>query len=86
MKVGFEPIAAYDSQADKVYVGIKIDKKAAYEELRNAIGKALGFAVSRVYVCADSLRFIFAKAASHEGAIARLLNKSEPAGQPAASS
>jgi large subunit ribosomal protein L10 len=95
MKVGFEPVAAYDREDDKVYVGIKIDKKKAYEELRDAIGRAFGFAVSRVYVCADSLRLILAKAASHEGAIAKLLNKTEkqgpsetaePAGQPAASS
>src|SRR3989338_1882329 len=27
MKVGFEPVAAYDSKSSKVYVGIKIDKK-----------------------------------------------------------
>jgi large subunit ribosomal protein L10 len=89
MKVGFEPVAAYDREDDKVYVGIKIDKKGAYDELREAIGKALGFAVSRVYVCTESLRFILAKAAAHESAIANLLNKSqpsqnEPAVQPAA--
>ncbi len=92
MKVGFEPVAAYDKEDDKVYVGIRIDKKKAYEDLRDAIGRALGFAVSRVYVCTDSLKFILAKAASHEAAIAKLLNKTEPdkpvepAGQPAASS
>jgi large subunit ribosomal protein L10 len=77
MKVGFEPVAAYDATNDRVYVGIKIDKKKAYEELREAIGKAIGFAVGRVYLCADSLRFILAKAAMQGTAIENLYNKSQ---------
>ncbi len=77
MKVGFEPIAAYDSVSDKVYVGIKIDKKVAYEELRSSIGKALGFAVSISYPTKESLTFIFAKASAHEKALQALVDKSQ---------
>ncbi|MBI2632120.1 50S ribosomal protein L10, partial [Candidatus Pacearchaeota archaeon] len=36
MKVGFEPIAAYDTKDKKVYSGIKIDKKKTLEELKTA--------------------------------------------------
>ena len=43
MQVGFEPVAAYDKQEDKLYEGIKIDKKGTLENLREMIGKALGF-------------------------------------------
>ena len=74
MKVGFEPIAAYDKEDDKVYVGIKIDKKAAYEELRELIGKALGFAVSRGYVTNETVSLFIAKAGREEIALNNLLS------------
>jgi len=97
MKVGFEPIAAYDREDDKVYVGIKIDKKGAYDELRAMIGKALGFAVARGYVTKETVSQFIAKAGREEIAITNLLNKQatsettsapapETAGQPAVSS
>lgn len=101
MKVGFEPLAAYDREDDKVYVGIKIDKKAAYEELRELIGKALGFAVSRGYVTKETVSLFIAKAGREEIALSSLVNKpvtaeaatqesqpstTEATGQPAASS
>lgn len=72
MKVGFIPIAAYDSDDDKVYVGIKIDKKGAYEELKESIKKALGFAINVKYPTEKTIRFFLAKAAMEEKAIARL--------------
>lgn len=69
MKVGFEPIAAYDKIEDKVYVGIKIDKKGVLESLREAIGKSFGFAVGRSYVSQDTIKYLIAKAGLHEKAI-----------------
>lgn len=69
MKVGFEPIAAYDVKEDKVYTGIKIDKKTALEELRYAIGKARGFAINLAYATADTISALIAKAAMQEKAI-----------------
>ena len=73
MKVGFEPIAAYDAKANKLYVGIKIDKKATLEELRSLIGKALGFAVGRGYPTKETIGFIIAKASREEKAISKLI-------------
>ncbi|MDO8509240.1 MAG: 50S ribosomal protein L10 [Nanoarchaeota archaeon] len=76
MKVGFIPIAAYDSVSDQVYVNIVIDKKIAYEELRSSIGKALGFAVKIGYVCKETLSRLLGKASAEEKAIENLINKS----------
>jgi large subunit ribosomal protein L10 len=84
MKVGFEPVAAYDKEDDKVYVGIKIDKKGAYEELKEMISKALGFAVARGYVTKETVSLFIAKAGREEIAMNNLLNKSQaPAAAPA---
>lgn len=69
MKVGFEPLAAYDSVSEKVYVGIKIDKKKAHEELKNAISKALGFAVAIGYTTAETISYFIAKASAEETAL-----------------
>lgn len=77
MKVGFEPIAAYDSAAEKVYAGIKIDKKALLDELRISIGKALGFARNRGYVVKETLSFFFGKANAEEKAIEKLINNKQ---------
>jgi len=86
MKVGFEPLAAYDANSKKIYVGIKIDKKSALEELRLSISRALGFAVNIEYPTKESLSFILAKAAREEKAIENILNKSQPAQKSAESS
>ena len=82
MKVGFEPIAAYDRDDDKVYVGIKIDKKKAYEELLDMIRKALGFAVARGYVTKETVSLFISKAGREEIALVNLINSKSA--QPAA--
>lgn len=75
LKVGFEPIAAYDNSVQKVYTGIKIDKKKTLEELRASIGKALGFAVAIKYLTKETLQYFLAKAAAEEKAIELLVAK-----------
>ncbi|MDP3881260.1 MAG: 50S ribosomal protein L10 [Nanoarchaeota archaeon] len=77
MKVGFDPIAAYDAKAAKVYVGIRIDKKQAATDLRVAISKALSFAVNVKYPTAETIKFFLAKAAAEEKAIQALIDKSQ---------
>lgn len=79
MKVGFEPIAAYDAIDDKVYVGIKIDKKGTLEELRLLIGKAFGFAVNVKYTTFETVKYFIARAGLEEKAILSLVNKQTPA-------
>ena len=73
MKVGFAPIAAYDSISEKIYVGIKIDKTATLEELRISLSKALNFALNIKYVSKETISRFIAKAAMEEKAIEKLI-------------
>lgn len=77
MKVGFEPLVAYDSSEDKVYIGIKIDKAGTLNDLRIAIGKARGFAVNLAYVCKETISSLIGKAAMQEKAIIKLTTTKE---------
>jgi large subunit ribosomal protein L10 len=73
MKVGFEPVAAYDAKDEKIYVGIKIDKKLILEELRNAIVRAMSFAVNRGYVSKDTIGYIIGKAGREENILSKII-------------
>ncbi len=66
MKVGFIPVAAYDAVSDKIYSNIKIDKRAALEELGALIGKAMGFAINIGYICKETVTYFIKKAALEE--------------------
>ncbi|MBI2124417.1 50S ribosomal protein L10 [Candidatus Pacearchaeota archaeon] len=67
--VGFEPIAAYDAGLNKVYVGIRVNKKQTLEELKLDYAKSLGFAQKMEYMCKETIGFLLAKAQSHERAL-----------------
>lgn len=75
IKVGFEPIAAYDSKEDKVYIGIKIDKKKTLASLREFISKGFGFAVNIKYLSFETTKYFIAKAGLEEKAIEALIAK-----------
>jgi len=77
MKVGFIPIAAYDATSDKVHFNIKIDKKSALEQLKESIGKALGFAVNIKYVCKETISYFISKAALEEKLIENIVKSKE---------
>jgi len=79
MKVGFLPLAAYDSQDDKTYVGIRIDKAGAYEQLKEMISKALGFATKVGYVVKENVSYFISKAAQEEKALQALVGGKENA-------
>ena len=80
MKVGFEPIAAYDRTEDKVYVGIKIDKKDALEQLRILASKAFSFATNIKYLSTETVKYFIARAGLEESAITKKLNTQQPQG------
>lgn len=73
MKVGFLPLAAYENESGKVYTSIRIDKAEAYEQLKEAIKKALGFAASMKYVTKETISYFIAKASAEEKAIGKLI-------------
>jgi large subunit ribosomal protein L10 len=77
IKVGFIPVAAYDSKSDAVYSNIIINKEKILDSLRNLISKSLGFAVNVAYTTPDTIGYIVRKAGRHEIAINNLLKKSE---------
>ncbi len=77
MKVGFEPLAAYDSNEDKVYFGIKIDKKATVDELRISISKSISFSVYIGYASKENIKYLFAKAQNEERVILNIYNKAQ---------
>lgn len=77
MKVGFEPTVAYDSVSDKIYVGIKIDKIAAFEELKSSIAKALNFAINIRNINEKTISYFIAKAGIEEKALEALISKSQ---------
>ena len=81
MKVGFEPIAAYDKVENKVYIGIKVDKKGSLENLRFSISKAFGFAVNLAYAAPETIKYLLAKASLQEKALSNKLNtQNQPQG------
>lgn len=70
MKAGFLPLVAYDSDEETIYTDIKIDKEGTLAELKNAIGKALGFAVNVGYTVKETISYFIAKAGAEEKALA----------------
>ena len=80
-KIGLEPIAAYCN--GKIYANIKIDKAKTLEELKEAFGRSLAFAVSLSYPTKETLSHLFAKAASHEKVLQSLIKNEQPAEQVA---
>src|SRR3989344_4015856 len=73
MKVGFEPIAAYDAREEKIFSGIKIDKKKTLEELREYIRKALGFAVNVKFPTPETVRYFISRAGIEEKALIAII-------------
>tara|TARA_Y100000310_G_scaffold340172_1_gene435043 strand:+ start:569 stop:1519 length:951 start_codon:yes stop_codon:yes gene_type:complete len=75
--IGLEPIASYDIQSEKIYTNIKIDPEEALENLKQAAGKALGFAQKIVYYCKDTIGYLLAKANANNQALAKLASIEE---------
>jgi large subunit ribosomal protein L10 len=75
MKVGFIPLAAYDSQDDKVYKDIVIDKEGTLETIKTLIGKALGFAINIGYPNEKTIIHFIAKANVEEKALSSLVKE-----------
>lgn len=70
--IGFSPILAFDKKQGKLYLNIKIDIEGTKEELKQAFGRALPFAVEIGYVSNDTITFLIGKAGSHEKALEKI--------------
>lgn len=74
-EVGFIPISAFDTQQNKLYLEIEIDKKATLEELKTNHIKSLAFAVEIGYINEDTIGFMIAKAGIYEKALEGLVGE-----------
>jgi ribosomal protein L10 len=77
--IGFIPLSAFDTKENKLYLDIKIDPEGTVEELKNAFGKALPFAVEIGYTCADTISFMIKKAGAQEQKLKRVITTPDPA-------
>ncbi len=71
--VGYIPLVAYDKTQDKIYADIKVDREATLKELKENYGRALAFAVKIGYACSETIKYLLAKAASHEKALEKFI-------------
>lgn len=75
--IGLEPLAFYDSNNKKVYVGVKINKKQKLQEFLVGFSKARGFAVNVSYPAKETIGMLLAKANNQMNALNKLQNKNQ---------
>jgi len=75
--IGFIPLAAFDTQEEKLYLNIKIDKEKTVEEIKKEFKKALAFAVQIHYVNKDTIGFLIRKAVAQEKAFEKFAVRAE---------
>jgi large subunit ribosomal protein L10 len=75
--IGFIPISAFDTKENKIYSEINVDREGSLADLNACFAKALAFAVAIEYPTEESIKFLIAKAASHERALNSLLSSPE---------
>ena len=67
--IGFIPLCAFDNQDKKFYSEINIDPEKTIEDIKQAFGKALPFAIEIGFATQDTITFMIGKAGMHEKAI-----------------
>lgn len=67
--VGLVPLIVYDVKAGKLYTEIHINTDEAVGSLKEAAGRALGFAQSIRYYCKETIGYFLAKANAEGNAI-----------------
>jgi len=80
--IGLNPTVIYDGEAKEIYVGVKIDKEEALNNLLIAQSKGLGLAQSLKLVTKDTIGYLLAKANAEAMALEKLAPveaKEEPA-------
>ena len=69
--VGLNINVAYDVASKKIFTELKIDPEGYTEDLKQAAGKALGFAQKIVYICKETIGYFLAKGNAHGDALAK---------------
>ncbi len=71
--IGFIPLCAFDTQENKLYTEIKIDRQSTITQLREAFSKSLGFAVGIGYTSEDTIKFLISKASAQANKLNRII-------------
>jgi len=83
-KIGFLPLCAFDTQENKFYSEIKIDREGTLADLKYAAGKALPFAVLIGYISKDTVKVMIGKASAQASKINRIMTgEPEPVAEAA---
>jgi large subunit ribosomal protein LP0 len=69
--VGLNINVAYDVVSKKIFTELKIDPEGYTEDLKQAAGKALGFAQKIVYICKETIGYFLAKGNAHGNALTK---------------
>ena len=69
--VGLNIDVAYDVASKKIFTELKIDPEGYTEDLKQAAGKALGFAQKIVYICKETIGYFLAKGNAHGNALTK---------------
>ncbi len=77
IKVGLEPLVAYDAKEDKLYENIKVDKEETLKILKERFGRVKAFAVGIDYPCKETISFILLRGKSHNDALSKLIEKGD---------
>lgn len=75
--IGFIPVAAFDNTTKMFYPEININPDKTLEDLKEAYGRALPFAVQVAYTTPETITFLIGKAGRQGLALEKLQNKSE---------
>jgi len=71
--IGFIPVCAFDTQENKLYTEIKIDREGTIAKLKEAHARATGFVVSIGYSSEDTIKLLLAKAIVSANKINRIM-------------
>lgn len=70
-RVGYEPLAAYDSKTGKVYSTLRINTEETLTAIKESHGRALALAVKLAYPSKETIPFILAKANMNHNALTK---------------
>jgi large subunit ribosomal protein L10 len=73
--IGFIPVAAFDNESKTFYSDLNINPDKFLDDVKEAYGRALPFAVQVGYTTPQTITFLIGKAGRQEIAIANLQNK-----------
>lgn len=80
--IGLIPLAAFDNESKIFYPNIDLNPDKILDNLKEAYGKALPFAVQIAYTTPDTITFLIGKAGRQELAIKNLHHKKSQAQTP----